>query len=119
MRTRTRFITVVIASALIAAMPAPLLAQNVFGRSLAQMSAADRQAMEKARLDVLEKMEQGAVATWRDEATGHSGEARLTRTYERNGMRCAEVEQIMRLPAESRYVIPFCRTPDGTWRAAL
>jgi surface antigen len=109
-----------IASALIAgSVPATLLAQNVFGRSLAQMSAADRQAMEQARREVLEKMEQGAVSTWRDDATGHSGEVRLLRTYERDGMMCAEVEQILRVPAESRYVIPYCRVPDGTWRAAF
>jgi surface antigen len=118
-RTRTKLVNLAIASALIAAMPAPVLAQNVFGRSLAQMSSADRQAMEQSRREVLERMEQGAVSTWRDEATGHSGEVRLRRVYEQNGMRCAELEQILRSPAESRYVIPFCRTTDGTWRAAF
>lgn len=108
-----------LASALIASVPSPVLAQNVFGRSLAQLSPADRQAMEQARREVLERNEEGAVSTWRDEATGHSGEVRLRRTYERNGMMCAEVEQILRAPTESRFVIPFCRVPDGTWRAAF
>ena len=119
MRTRTKLMSLAIGSALIASASLPVLAQNVFGRSLAQMSPADRQAMEQARREVLERNEQGAVAMWRDEATGHTGVVRLTRIYERNGMSCADVEQVLRMPTESRFVIPFCRIADGTWRAAF
>jgi surface antigen len=91
----------------------------VFGRSLANLSDADRQAMERARNDVLAKMQAGAVAMWMDERTGHSGEARIARTYQQNGLMCAEVDHLLKLPRESRFVIPFCRDSTGTWRAVF
>jgi len=111
---------IVAASALIAvSIPSVLLAENFFAQSLAELSNADRQAMERARLAVLDKKEQGAVEIWKDDRTGHAGEARVRRTYERNGMNCADVEHIVKLPKESRFVIPFCLAGDGTWRAAF
>lgn len=75
--------------------------------------------MGRARNEVLEKMEQGAVSTWRDDRTGHFGEARLRRTYERNGLMCAEVEYVQRIPRATQFVVPFCRMGDGSWRAAF
>jgi surface antigen len=99
--------------------PASAQAQNVFGRLLAELSAADRLAMERARNEVLAKTERGAVSMWKDDKTGHSGEARIGRTYERNGLMCAEVDHVLKLPRESHYAIPFCRDASGTWRAAF
>ena len=120
MHTPKTLLTIVAASALIAAaIPSILQAESFFAQSLAELSNADRRAMERARLAVLDKKEQGGVAVWKDDRTGHAGQARVRRTYERNGMSCAEVEHILKLPKESRYVVPFCRASDGTWRAAF
>jgi len=120
MRTPRTFLMLGIASALLSApVPAAVVAQNEFAESLAELSNADREAMERARNEVLAKMQQGAVSIWKDDKTGHSGEARLARTYQRNGLMCAEVDHFLKLPRESRYVIPFCRDASGTWRAAF
>jgi hypothetical protein len=119
MRTPKTFVMLGVASALLSA-PVPAVAgPNEFAESLAELSNADRQAMERARNEVLAKMQQGAVSMWKDDRTGHAGEARLARAYERNGLPCAEVEHFLKLPRESRYVIPFCRDGSGTWRAAF
>ena len=102
-----------------AAPPGIGLAQNPFARTLANLSNADRAAMNRARTEVLSKMQQGAVSVWKDDKTGHSGEARIARTYAQNGMMCAEVDHFLKLPNESHYVIPFCRDGTGAWRAVF
>jgi hypothetical protein len=43
----------------------------------------------------------------------------LLRVYEKNGMTCGEVEQILKVQDESRYVLSFCRANDGTWRSVF
>ena len=93
-------------------------AATPFVRSLAELSAADRKALLQAQHEVLETMKPGAVSVWTDKQTGHSGEARLVRNYERNGMACGEVEHMLKIPNVSRYVLPVCRLSDGTWRLA-
>ena len=109
----------VVASGLFSAPVPAMPAQNEFTVSLAQLSNADREAMTRARNEALEKKEPGAVTVWKDNRTGHSGEARVARTYERNGLMCAEVDHLLRIPRESHYLIPFCRDATGTWRAAF
>ena len=111
-----------VSSALIVAMVAAMLqAQGTWslGRSLAELSAADREAMTRARGEVLDNLKPGAASAWKDEKTGHLGKAHLLRVYEKNGMTCGEVEHIVKVQEESRYVISFCRVSDGTWRAAF
>src|SRR5258705_10557895 len=110
------FLRLGIISALVAALSAATVQAASFGRSLAELSAADLESIVRARSEVLDKMMPGAVSVWKDEKTGHSGEARLLRVYEQNGMPCAEVEHVLKLPAVSRYVRPFCRASDGIWR---
>ena len=119
MRTPKAFVMLGLASALHSAVVPAVAGPNEFAESLAELSNADREAMERARNEVLAKREQGAVAMWKDDRTGHSGEARLARTYERSGLMCAEVVHVLKLAQESRYVIPFCRDASGTWRAAF
>ena len=111
-----------VSSALIAVLVAGLLqAQGLWslGRSLAELSAADREAMTRARDEVLDNLKPGAVSAWKDEKTGHLGKAHLLRVYEKNGMTCGEVQHIITIHEEMRYVTLFCRTSDGTWRAVL
>ena len=89
------------------------------GRTLSDLSAADREAMTRARVEVLDKMEPGAASAWNDQKTGHSGEVNLQRVYEKNGMPCGDVEYVLRMPKMSRYHAAFCRSSDGMWRAAM
>jgi hypothetical protein len=100
------------------AVASTLQAATPFLRLLAELSNADREALERAQREVLETMMPGAVSAWKDEKTGHFGEARLLRNYERNGMACGEVEHMLRIRQVSRYVMPLCRLGDGTWRLA-
>jgi surface antigen len=120
MRTPKTFVMLGVASALLSApVSAAVLAQNDFAEALAELSDADREAMVRARNEVLAKMQPGAVSVWKNDRTGDSGEARLARTFERNGLMCAEVDHVLKLRQQRRYVIPFCRDASGTWRAAF
>jgi hypothetical protein len=75
--------------------------------------------MIRARTEVLGKAETGAVSSWSDAGTGHSGEVDLRRMYDKNGMNCGDVEYILKTPDMQRYNDTFCRAPDGTWRAVF
>jgi surface antigen len=122
MRARKTLSRPGLSSALIVALVAGMLqAQGTWslGRSLAEVTAADREAMARARGEVLDNLKPGAVSAWKDEKTGHLGKAHLLRVYEKNGMTCGDVEQILKVQQASHYVISFCRASDGTWRAAL
>ena len=121
MRPPKTFLRLTITTVLIASLlPATAQAQGMWslGRSLADLSAADKTAMEGARREVLEKLTPGAVSEWKDEKTGHLGEAQLLRVYEMNGMTCGEVKQVLKNPKVQQYMFAFCRTGDGTWLAA-
>ena len=98
--------------------PAAVEAQGIFsfGRSLSELSTADREAMRRARIAVLEKMQPGSVSAWSDKNTGHSGEVDLRRIYEKNGMTCGDVEYVLKMPEMRRFRTAFCRGGDGTWR---
>jgi len=99
--------------------PAAVDAQGLFslGRTLSNLSPADLEATTRARTEVLQKLQAGAVSAWSDSKTGHSGEVGLRRIYEKNGMTCGDVEYLLKIPDSQRYLAVFCRAGDGTWRA--
>ena len=122
MRAPKAFFRLSLSTAFIAMAVAALLrAEGIwsFGRSLAEVSPTDRAAMVRARRELLEKMTPGAVSTWKDDTTGHLGEAHLIRVYEMHGMTCVDVEHILKLPETRRFRIPLCQADDGNWRAAF
>ena len=100
--------------------PAAVLGEVMFnfGRSLSELSAPDREAMKRARIAVLEKMQPGSVSAWNDSNTGHSGEVQLHRIYEKDGMTCGEVVYVLRVRQMKRFQTSFCRAGDGAWYLA-
>lgn len=118
MRTRSNPLLKFAVAALAALSSASVEARGTFslGRSLAELSASDREAMKRARIAVLETMQPGSVSAWNDVATGHSGEVELHRMYEKNGMTCGDVEYVLKIPDAKRFQTAFCRGGDGIWR---
>jgi len=66
-----------------------------------------------------EAQKQGATADWAAKQSGRAGRATLLRVFERNGMPCGEIEHVFTVGGGNRYVLPFCRTGDGTWKVAF
>jgi len=118
MRARSNRLFKVALIAFAALLPTTVLAQGTFslGRSFSELSESDTDAMRRARIEVLEKMQPGAVSTWSDSNTGHSGGVELRRIFEKNGMTCGDLEFVLKVPDMRRLRTAFCRVADGTWR---
>ncbi len=91
---------------------------DLFGRDWRRLSGKDMQLLQRTVREVLEMRFPGASANWEDPNTGEAGRASVLRTYERDGMPCAEVEYVFTTGNRYRYVLPFCRK-DGEWKLAF
>jgi surface antigen len=103
-------------------MPPAGFAQLVspFGDDTAAKGLAneDRELMRKAMRDVLEKYTVGAAETWDSPTSGRQGRAVLTKTFEKGGMRCAQVTHQFTKGPGATYTAPMCKTADGSWKLA-
>jgi len=90
-----------------------------FGRDSYGLSEADWDLLKQSVRQVLEAQKQGATATWAGKQSGRAGRATLLRVFERGGMPCGEVEHVFIAGGGNRYVLPFCRAGDGTWKVAF
>ena len=103
-----------------AAAPAPAAGLvDPFGRNSYNLSEKDWELLKQSVRQVLEAQKAGATAVWEDKAAGRAGRASLLRVFEREGMPCGEVEHVFTAGGGNRYVLPFCRVPDGTWKVAF
>ena|SRR5215831_2783081 len=120
MHTHSKLLITVAIAVCTALSPVVVEAQGRFslGRSLSEVSAPDREAMTRARIAVLDKMQPGSVSAWSDKDTGHSGQVELQRIYENNGMTCGDLAFVLKTPETRRFQSAFCRGVDGTWRLA-
>jgi surface antigen len=90
-----------------------------FGRDSYRLSEADWELLKQSVRQVLEAQKQGATADWAGKQSGRAGRATLLRVFERDGMPCGEIEHVFTAGGGNRYVLPFCRTGDGTWKVAF
>jgi hypothetical protein len=90
-----------------------------FGRDSYHLSEADWELFKQSVRQVLEAQKQGATADWAGKESGRAGRATLLRVFERDGMPCGEVEHVFTAGGGRRYVLPFCRAGDGTWKIAF
>lgn len=90
-----------------------------FGRDVYKLDEADWELLKQSVRQVLEAQKQGAAATWAGKQSGRAGRATLLRVFERGGMPCGEVEHVFTAGGGNRYVLPFCRTGDGSWKVAF
>ncbi len=101
--------------------PPPAAAQviNPFSKDSLELSEEDDALMRDAIRSVLESGTVDTAKSWSNPKTGISGRATLLRVFDKDGARCGEVEHVFTEPRGSRYVLPFCRVPDGKWKIAL
>jgi surface antigen len=105
------------ASPLAAASGAGLV--DPFGRESFGLSEEDWELLRESVRQVLEAQQDNATATWHGEESGRAGRATLLRAFKRNGLTCGEVEHVFTAGGGNRYVLPFCRVEDGTWKVAF
>jgi surface antigen len=90
-----------------------------FGRESYKISEEDWELLKLAVRQVLEAQKEGATANWESKQSGRAGRASLLRVFKRDSMPCGEVEHVFTTGGGNRYVLPFCRTADGTWKVAF
>jgi surface antigen len=105
----------------LAALTPPAAAQlvNPFGRDAISMSQEDLALMHEAIDTALNAQKAGAAASWKNEKTGRAGRVVVQRTFTRSDMPCAEVLHRFTSGGGQSYLLPFCRTADGSWKLAF
>lgn len=99
--------------------PAGAQLVNPFSRDATGMGAEDLALMREALLKALEAEKEGEVTSWRNDRTGRAGRVVVQRTFTRSDMPCAEVLHRFTSGGAQSYVLPFCRTPEGSWKLAF
>ena len=80
------------------------------------LSKTDQELLRGAVREALNKDEAGQSAEWSDTATGMAGRATVLRVYEQGSAPCRSVEHVFTRGSGDRYVLPFCRQSDGSWK---
>jgi hypothetical protein len=113
-------------------LPLILAAAVIFGAQAQMLGPAwetnvslTRDDMDMIKAAVTQQVHGKPVRTtvsWSNPASGNSGTIRLLRVFEREGLRCEEIEYVLRPPLPAmptdRFVFTSCLRPDGTWKIA-
>src|SRR5262245_493094 len=98
--------------------PVDATIMNPLGAEIRDLDATDLQMLKDSSQELLEKNVVGAVASWTNKETGHSGTAALLRTFKQNGKKCGAVAHILVAGGSAHFVLPFCESEPGTWKIA-
>ncbi len=81
-----------------------------------RLTAEDTRMIEKAIYSALGEGKAGANAEWANSATGRAGRASVLQVSMRAAMNCGSVEHIFTKGGGERFVLSYCRQPDGSWK---
>jgi surface antigen len=109
----------VVAMAMVAAPPLSAQLVSPFGRDSVGISPEDWTLMMHAMGAVLAQYKVGAKSDWKSPTTGRAGDWVLTRIFERDGMKCAQITHHFTAGPGYDYTAPVCKVPDGTWKLAF
>lgn len=100
---------------------APAQAQMVtpFGKDQIALEPDDIEEIRGSVRTVLEEYKVGATARWSSSVTNRAGHAYITQTFERQGMRCAQVTHEFTAGGGNVYTVPMCQVADGSWKIAF
>ena len=110
-----------LAVAAIAVTAPPLLAQPVspFARDSVGISEDDWALLTGAMRGALEEDKVGATRTWRSAKSGRAGKVTVTRVFQRDGMKCAQITHKFTAGPGYSYTAPLCKVQDGSWKLAF
>jgi surface antigen len=59
------------------------------------------------------------MSTWSNAKTQHSGTTQRIRKFKKNDLQCFDIQSTIISKGEARkFVTPFCKVADGTWKIA-
>jgi surface antigen len=98
---------------------APAQTISPFGKGQIATDPADIAEINGAIGEVLRRYEVGAVQAWKSAKTDRAGEAVLTQTFQRDGLKCAQVTHRFTAGGGNAYSAPMCQVADGSWKLAF
>ena len=105
---------VVVVASLAVVSPANAQRGGVFGNSSITMDPGDWDKLKGSVRAVLEEYRVGSRQAWKSDSTDRAGEAFLTETFERNGLKCAQVTHRFTAGQEGRtYTAPLSKLPTA------
>lgn len=107
---------VLIAAFAVISRPSDATMMSPFGQEVLDLNAQDLEFLKRSVFEVLETNVVGAVSSWKNQQTGHSGAVALIRSFDRKGQRCGAVEHTLTAGGRARFVLPFCKFEDGMWK---
>ena len=108
-----------IAATLSAAPPVSAQLNNPFGRDSVGISEQDWTLMMNAMASVLADYKVGATRGWKSPTDGRAGRWTMTRTFQRDGMKCAQITHKFTAGPGYSYTAPMCQVQDGSWKIAF
>jgi len=90
-----------------------------FGKDVIALEPEDLAELRGAVAKVLNEYKVGTVESWSSSKTNRAGEAVLTNTYERNGLKCAQVTHRFTSGGGHTFSAPMCQIADGSWKLAF
>jgi surface antigen len=98
----------------------PAHAQGVFGKSSITMEPGDWDRLKSSIRAVLDEYQVGSRQAWKSDTTDRAGESFLVETFEKNGLKCAQVTHRFTAGEGGRtYTAPLCQIADGSWKLAF
>ena len=88
---------------------------------LFKLQDADVQAISDAEDRILahDPITAGTTEAWEGAGTGNSGTVSILKVFEKQGLSCLETAYditVARVVDPIRYVIPWCKVDDGSWK---
>lgn len=89
-----------------------------------RLEDADHAAIMAAEDRILasEPIGRGTTESWAGEGTGNTGRITILKVFQKDEMPCLETAydfRIARVADPIRYVVPWCRIADGSWKMAF
>jgi surface antigen len=110
----------VVAATLSAAPPlSAQLLNDPFGSESVGISEQDWTLMKNAMAAVLAQYKVGATSDWKSPTGRRAGRWTMTRTYQRDGMKCAQITHKFTVGSGYTYTAPICQVQDGSWKLAF
>lgn len=99
---------------------APALAFNLFSLEdlpVRYMTEEDRQILDAAARNALDRQADGEAAHWENPKTGAHGDLMPRATFKRSGQSCRDLEVANSAGGrENRLVLTLCKQTDGEWK---
>jgi len=90
-----------------------------FSRDGVNYDPQEWELIKESLRKAVESNKVGTEETWEYAKTGRAGVVKVTRVFQSKGMDCVEVEHMITKGTGGRYILPFCKAPDGSWKVAF